>query len=196
MRSREQINQTERKTNTARYNKRTYSINYYYTDVKMKVYIVSLGLMEMVVESRTQEELKPPSFLTFTRVLLLLSMLNHSYVPLKNRSVGACVSCIRPVHCWCLWRHLSLALSVCLPLSPQQNCPSSAMKCFADELKVLIEEGVTIPGIRSFRFNIKLAKLASQLNRVRSESEKQTYSLWDLSRWVEEGEHFKFTQAI
>ncbi|XP_076592035.1 interleukin 15, like isoform X2 [Chaetodon auriga] len=50
----------------------------------------------------------------------------------------------------------------------QQKCPSSTMKCFADEVKVLIEEWETVP-YRGFRLNIKLEKLAKSLNQTESE---------------------------
>ncbi|XP_070761987.1 interleukin 15, like isoform X2 [Enoplosus armatus] len=48
-----------------------------------------------------------------------------------------------------------------------QNCPSSTLKCFADELKVLVEEWETAQGVR---LNTELEKLALLLfNQTESE---------------------------
>ncbi|XP_070685786.1 interleukin 15, like isoform X3 [Pempheris klunzingeri] len=55
------------------------------------------------------------------------------------------------------------------PEDYEQNCPSSTMKCFADELKVLIQEWETIGAIHGFRFNTKVEKLASLLNQTKPE---------------------------
>ncbi|XP_044057489.1 interleukin 15, like isoform X3 [Siniperca chuatsi] len=49
----------------------------------------------------------------------------------------------------------------------QQNCPSSTLKCFANEIKVLIEEWETVQGIHSLK--IRLEKLASLFNQTESE---------------------------
>nr|XP_046246073.1 interleukin 15, like isoform X2 [Scatophagus argus] len=46
-----------------------------------------------------------------------------------------------------------------------QKCPSSTMKCFADEVKVLIEEWENFPA-GGLRLNIKLKKLAKLLNKT------------------------------
>ncbi|XP_038549922.1 interleukin 15, like isoform X9 [Micropterus salmoides] len=50
-----------------------------------------------------------------------------------------------------------------------QNCPSSTLKCFADEIKVLIEEWSTVGKIPCFTLNISLTTLASKFNQTESE---------------------------
>ncbi|XP_050921557.1 interleukin 15, like isoform X3 [Lates calcarifer] len=53
----------------------------------------------------------------------------------------------------------------------QQNCPSSTLKCFADEVKVLVKEWETVGvvGFRNLKLNIKLEILASRFNQTESE---------------------------
>ncbi|XP_038549914.1 interleukin 15, like isoform X2 [Micropterus salmoides] len=50
-----------------------------------------------------------------------------------------------------------------------KNCPSSTLKCFADEIKVLIEEWSTVGKIPCFTLNISLTTLASKFNQTESE---------------------------
>ncbi|XP_045930887.1 interleukin 15, like isoform X2 [Micropterus dolomieu] len=50
-----------------------------------------------------------------------------------------------------------------------QNCPSSTLKCFADEIKVLIEEWRTVRILPRFTLNISLTTLASKFNQTESE---------------------------
>lgn len=54
-----------------------------------------------------------------------------------------------------------------------QNCPISALTCFAGEIKVLIEEWVTVnvSGIRRSILNKNVEKLAKKLNETIKESE-------------------------
>ncbi|KAM9359375.1 interleukin 15, like isoform 3-T3 [Symphorus nematophorus] len=49
-----------------------------------------------------------------------------------------------------------------------QKCPSSTMKCFADEIKVLIEEWENFP-YHHFKLDLKLKILSSKLNQTESE---------------------------
>ncbi|KAM9359376.1 interleukin 15, like isoform 4-T4 [Symphorus nematophorus] len=48
------------------------------------------------------------------------------------------------------------------------KCPSSTMKCFADEIKVLIEEWENFP-YHHFKLDLKLKILSSKLNQTESE---------------------------
>ncbi|KAM9359374.1 interleukin 15, like isoform 2-T2 [Symphorus nematophorus] len=54
------------------------------------------------------------------------------------------------------------------PIQHFQKCPSSTMKCFADEIKVLIEEWENFP-YHHFKLDLKLKILSSKLNQTESE---------------------------
>ncbi|XP_034557149.1 interleukin 15, like [Notolabrus celidotus] len=54
-------------------------------------------------------------------------------------------------------------------ISDYKKCPRSTMQCFADEVKVLIEEWETLQGVRFFRLDRELENLAKKLNKTTPE---------------------------
>uniref|UniRef100_UPI0037E94A8C interleukin 15, like isoform X2 n=1 Tax=Semicossyphus pulcher TaxID=241346 RepID=UPI0037E94A8C len=54
-------------------------------------------------------------------------------------------------------------------LDDYENCPRTSIQCFADEVKVLIEEWKTVKDARVFNLNVKLEQLASEINQTNSE---------------------------
>ncbi|XP_071352851.1 interleukin 15, like isoform X3 [Trachinotus anak] len=51
----------------------------------------------------------------------------------------------------------------------EQKCPSSTVKCFAAEIKVLTEEWNTVRRIPRYKLNILLGELAALFNQTESE---------------------------
>ncbi|CAJ1066263.1 interleukin 15%2C like [Xyrichtys novacula] len=54
-------------------------------------------------------------------------------------------------------------------INDYQNCPQTTMKCFADEVKVLIEEWETVKDAHVIRLDKMLKQLATKLPQTASE---------------------------
>ncbi|XP_050921559.1 interleukin 15, like isoform X5 [Lates calcarifer] len=82
--------------------------------------------------------------------------------PQPAAAAAAAIRCTRDIIKW---------VGELIKKTSDLNCPSSTLKCFADEVKVLVKEWETVGvvGFRNLKLNIKLEILASRFNQTESE---------------------------